>query len=74
MLQTMFSGEKLKKYREAKGLTKVALSASVGRTESYIRSLESGTKCEAFNTLKLLCDRLDITIEDLFVPIQMKGQ
>ena len=62
----MFNGMKLQKYREAKGLTRTRLAASIGRTEYYVRALEAGTRCEAFNVLKLLCDRLGITIMDLF--------
>ena len=62
----MFSGKKLQKYREAKGLTKTELAASIGRTEYYIRALEAGTRCEAINVMKLLCDKLGINIADLF--------
>ena len=62
----MFSGKKLKKYREDKGLTKTELAASIGRTEYYVRSLEAGTRCEGLNVIKLLCDKLGISVEDLF--------
>ena len=62
----MFNGQKLKEYRESKGLTKIALAASVGRTEYYVRALEAGTRCEALNVIKLMCDKLEISINDLF--------
>ena len=58
-------GENIYKYRKAFGLTQKQLSDMVGKSEITISRFENGTKIPSVNTLTLLADALNITVDDL---------
>jgi len=62
----MFNGSKVREYRMAKDLSQRELAGKIGRSEAYIQALEAGTKCETLNVAKLLCNTLDISVDDLY--------
>ncbi len=59
-------GKRIKKLREARGISKCKLASEAGVSPSYIPDIESGKKCPTVEVLESICDVLGITIKDFF--------
>lgn len=56
-------GERLRKLREAQGLTQVKLAAQVGISDSLIAQIETGKVQPSLNTLEKLADTFGVAID-----------
>lgn len=59
-------GNRIKKLREAKGISKCKLASEAGVSPSYIPDLEAGKKCPTVEVLDSICEVLGITIREFF--------
>ena len=57
---------KLKEFRQAKGLTQTQLAALVGSSKNTISSIETSQFCPTAYLAALLCIALDCRFEELF--------
>ena len=57
---------KLKEYRQAKGLTQTQLAEMVGSSKNTISSIETSQFCPTAYLAALLCIALECTFEELF--------
>ena len=57
---------RLKEYRQAKGLTQTQLAERVGSSKNTISSIETGQFCPTAYLAALLCIALDCKFEDMF--------
>lgn len=64
-LQRKF-GTKLKQLREASHITQDELADRIGRSSSFISSLERGVDAPSFDTLEKLASALEIDVFELF--------
>lgn len=53
-------------FREKKGITVNKLANLAGISQSFLREIELGNKKPTVETLSLLCDALNITLRDFF--------
>ena len=60
-----FSGERLRKLREERGLTQAAVQTLAGLGKGHLRHWESGRSMPRPATLERLASALDVTFEDL---------
>lgn len=65
-METKQIGEKIKKLREEKGLTKNALANLAGVSPTYIYQLENGEKCPTVEYLGYICWGLGISLSEFF--------
>lgn len=66
----IFIGDKIKEYRKLKGLTQKELAKAVGMGDTTIANYEKGLRTPKKNTLFKLANAFDISIDDLFPPIE----
>lgn len=66
----IFIGNKIKEYRKLKGLTQKELAKAVGMGDTTIANYEKGLRTPKKNTLFKLANAFDISIDDLFPPIE----
>lgn len=66
----IFIGNKIKEYRKLKGLTQKELARAVGMGDTTIANYEKGLRTPKKNTLFKLANAFDISIDDLFPPIE----
>lgn len=66
----IFIGNKIKEYRKLKGLTQKELAKTVGMGDTTIANYEKGLRTPKKNTLFKLANAFDISIDDLFPPIE----
>ncbi len=60
-------GERVKFFRERKGIKKNALANLAGISPTYINDIESGRKCPTVEVLGYICTYgLDITLAEFF--------
>lgn len=59
-------GERLKNYRDQRGLSQKKLSVHTGISQSFISSIESNKQSPTITTLERICDSLGITIAEFF--------
>lgn len=64
-------GERIKSYREALGLTTNALALKTGISQSNLRAIELGEKNPQIETLHLICQGLEISLEHFFSDDKM---
>ena len=57
---------RLKEYRQSKGLTQTQLAEIVGSSKNTISSIETGQFCPTAYLAALLCIALDCKFEDMF--------
>ena len=57
---------KLKEYRQAKGLTQTQLAEMVGSSKNTVSSIETSQFCPTAYLAALLCIALDCKFEELF--------
>ena len=57
---------RLKEYRQARGLTQTQLAERVGSSKNTISSIETGQFCPTAYLAALLCIALDCKFEDMF--------
>lgn len=60
----------LKKYRKAAGLTQVQCSKALGRPQSFMSDVESGTRRLDIVQLRDLCKVLGIGLQDLIAELE----
>lgn len=58
--------ERIRFFREEKGITVNKLANLAGISQSFLREVELGNKKPTVETLSLLCDALNITLKDFF--------
>jgi transcriptional regulator with XRE-family HTH domain len=58
--------ERIKFYREQKGITVNKLATMAGISQSFLRELEFGNKKPTIETVSYICDALHITLRDFF--------
>ena len=58
--------ERIKFFREQKGITVNKLANESGISQSFLREIELGIKKPTVETLSVLCDTLNITLRDFF--------
>ena len=58
--------ERIKYFREKRGLTVNALANLAGISQSYLRELELGNKNPTVEYLEYICDALKISLVDFF--------
>lgn len=66
----IYIGEKIKEYRKLKRLTQKELAKKIGMGDTTIANYEKGFRTPKKNTLFKLAKAFDISIDDLFPPIQ----
>ncbi len=66
----IYIGNKIKEYRKLKGLTQKELAKAVGMGDTTIANYEKGLRTPKKNTLFKLANAFDISIDDLFPPIE----
>lgn len=71
-METKQIGEKIKKLREKKGLTKNALANLAGVSPTYIYQLENGEKCPTVEYLGYICWGLGISLSEFFSENESK--
>ncbi len=59
-------GKRITELREATGITTNRLANLCGLSQSFIRSVELGEKGITVESLRLLCDTLQISLKDFF--------
>lgn len=59
-------GERLRFFREKKGVTVNKLANLAGISQSAVREIELSTRNPTIETLELLCNALDIPLKDFF--------
>ena len=64
-------GAELKKAREQAGKTQETLAFDAGLSRPYISQLERGLKSPTPDTLFLLCDTLDISVQELVGRVEV---
>ena len=57
-------GSQIRAARKARKWTQGALAKQVGRSVSYIGHVERGTRKASMKTLSILCDTLEISMDD----------
>ena len=62
----MFKGERLKKMREARGLTTQVLANEVGASQSLVSAMENGTRLPNANLLKCLAIFFNASLDDFY--------
>ena len=67
----IYIGNKIKEYRKLKGLTQKELAKAVGMGDTTIANYEKGLRTPKKNTLFKLANAFDISIDDLFPPIEL---
>ncbi|BDD37893.1 XRE family transcriptional regulator [Streptococcus ruminantium] len=65
----LYIGNKIKEYRKLKGLTQKELAEKVEMGDTTIANYEKGFRTPKKNTLFKLANAFDISIDDLFPPI-----
>lgn len=60
----------LKKHRKASGLTQVQCSEALGRPQSFMSDVESGTRSSDIVQLRDLCEALGIGLQDLIAEFE----
>jgi transcriptional regulator with XRE-family HTH domain len=58
--------ERIRFYREQKGITVNKLANEAGISQSFLREVELGNKKPSVEILSLICDTLNITLKDFF--------
>jgi transcriptional regulator with XRE-family HTH domain len=58
--------ERIKFFRERKGITVNKLANTAGVSQSFLREIELGKKKPTVETLDVLCDALGVTLRDFF--------
>ena len=58
--------ERIRFFREQKGITVNKLANLAGISQSFLREIELGNKKPTVETISLLCDALNITLRDFF--------
>lgn len=58
--------ERIRFFREQKGITVNKLANLSGISQSFLREVELGNKKPTVETVSLLCDALNITLRDFF--------
>jgi transcriptional regulator with XRE-family HTH domain len=59
-------GERIRFFREKKGITVNKLAITAGVSQSFLREIELGKKKPTVNTLSDLCDALGIAMKEFF--------
>ena len=59
-------GKRITELREAAGITTNRLANLCGLSQSFIRSVELGEKGITVESLRLICDTLQISLKDFF--------
>ena len=59
-------GQRITQLKNAKGLNTNRLSAMAGISQTALRSIELGEKSPTMATVALICDALNITIQEFF--------
>ena len=59
-------GIRIKELRELKGYSVNKLATAAGVSQSYLRDIELGNKNPTISFLTLLCEQLEISIQDFF--------
>lgn len=68
-----FNGSRLRKAREAAGITQVTLAYLVGRSERMIRKYEQGLACPSADTVWLLAVSVGLDTRDLMRPSKARA-
>ena len=63
-------GSRIKALRTRRGLTQDQLSEKMEISPKYLSSIERGLENPTLNTLIILCQCLDINLEDIFVQLE----
>lgn len=58
--------ERIRFFREKKGITVNKLANLAGVSQSFVREIELGQKKPTVDTLSALCDALGVTLKDFF--------
>jgi len=58
--------ERIRFFREQKGITVNKLATLAGISQSFLREIELGNKKPTVETVSLICDALNITVKDFF--------
>lgn len=58
--------ERIRYFRECKGMSVNKLANTAGISQSFLRDIELGKKRPTVDTLALLCDALGISLKDFF--------
>ena len=68
--------ERIKYFREKKGMTVNKLATTAGISQSFLREVELGKKRPTVETVSLLCGALCISLKEFFddgTPSQLSG-
>lgn len=58
-------GQKVRLHRTIKGLTQAELAEAIDKTPSFIGHLERGTRTASFETIVLIADALELSVDYL---------
>ena len=67
-------GERIKFFREKKGITVNKLANLSGISQSYLRDIELGNKQPTVEYLSYVCEALGITLEKFFSDEEKKSE
>lgn len=70
----MSIGTKLQEARKKKGFSLKVLSSKIGKSISFLSDIENGRSKPSIETLKSLCDVLDLSLDYLFDETPSKNQ
>lgn len=59
-------GERIRELRKSKNITASSLATQIGVTQSFISSIEKGTKKCSLETLDAICTALNVSLADFF--------
>lgn len=67
-------GEQIRHYRTLKNMSQEALALSAGINPAFVGHIERGLKSPTVNTLQKISAALDISLAELFTPIEPEEQ
>ena len=58
-------GQRIRKYREQKGISQESFALSIGMDRTYYSAVENGKHNITINNLKKICDGLNVTLSKM---------
>ena len=69
MLNYKNIGKRIRHYRKRRGYTQEQLGLSINTSGAYISNIERGVKKPSLDNLVSIAETLDITVNDMIVPM-----
>ena len=69
MLDYKILGKRIRHYRKRRGYTQEQLGLNINTSGAYISNIERGVKKPSLDNLVSIAETLDITVNDIIMPI-----